>query len=190
MNCDFSKTQSGPPPSSIAAQLKDDLSPMGQIVMPAPMGNSAGSTLNTTGRQASASEQRTNRTYAPRRDAGFKRSAVERWLQSGKAARVVAKELGIHFWNLSYWKKKYGPQDSSLLAMRIARLELENCELRRQLLLARQRIELLKCLTHPLPGHRHGLSFGQIEKCIDSQATRITSTGNAARCATTRVEGS
>jgi transposase-like protein len=87
-------------------------------------------------------------------DEAFKRSAVEHWLHSGKTARAVAAELGIRVWNLRDWKKGYGPSESSILSERIAELEAENHELRRELLMAQQQMDILKNLGHPLPGRR------------------------------------
>ena len=49
--------------------------------------------------------------YAPvkrkRYDEAFKRSAVARWLESGKTAIAIAAELGIKHWNLKYWRKVF-----------------------------------------------------------------------------------
>ena len=47
----------------------------------------------------------------PRRkfDRNFKQEAVTLWLNSGKAATVVAAELGIHAQRLSVWRKRFAP---------------------------------------------------------------------------------
>lgn len=39
----------------------------------------------------------------------FKRSVVTQWVESGKAARVVAEEFGVKQWNLRDWRFKFGP---------------------------------------------------------------------------------
>jgi len=39
----------------------------------------------------------------------FKQQAVERWLNSGKAATEVAAELGIHSQRLSAWRRRFAP---------------------------------------------------------------------------------
>ena len=45
-------------------------------------------------------------------DDTFKREAVQNWLASGKAANVVAQELGISATLLYAWKKRFGPADA------------------------------------------------------------------------------
>jgi len=50
-------------------------------------------------------ENSTPRKYQ-RYDAAFKRSAVEHWLSSGKAAAVAAAELGINAQTLKLWKQQ------------------------------------------------------------------------------------
>jgi len=39
-------------------------------------------------------------------DETFKREAVQNWLNSGKSAEVVGRELGIHADRLYAWKKR------------------------------------------------------------------------------------
>ena len=39
----------------------------------------------------------------------FKRSVIEHWLSSGKPAHQVAREFGIHPWNLRDWRHRYAP---------------------------------------------------------------------------------
>ena len=50
-------------------------------------------------------------TSKPRRhrkyDEEFKRRAVEMWMNGGKRAEQIAQELGIRYWDLYKWKKKY-----------------------------------------------------------------------------------
>src|SRR5438309_1236664 len=89
-----------------------------------------------------------------RYDEAFKRAAVEHWMHSAKPARAISAELGIHIWNLRDWKRQYGPPESSVVAGRIAELEAENRALRRELLVIQQQVQILKNLSHPLPGHR------------------------------------
>lgn len=45
-------------------------------------------------------------------DDTFKREAVQNWLASGKAANLVAQELGISATLLYAWKKRFGPADA------------------------------------------------------------------------------
>ena len=73
----------------------------------------------------------------PRRkfDALFKREAVALWLNSGKAAREIAAELGISQAHLYEWKHSYGPvepgsEDQS--ESELVRLRRENALLRQQ----------------------------------------------------------
>ena len=73
----------------------------------------------------------------PRRkfDALFKREAVALWLNSGKAAREIAAELGISQCHLYEWKHSYGPvepgsEDQS--ESELVRLRRENALLRQQ----------------------------------------------------------
>ena len=53
-------------------------------------------------------------TKQPRKkfDKAFKQRAVELWLTSGKAATVVAAELGFHAQRLSAWRKRFAPPPS------------------------------------------------------------------------------
>jgi transposase-like protein len=89
-----------------------------------------------------------------RYDEAFKRAAVEHWMHSAKPARAISAELGIHTWNLRDWKRQYGPPESSVVAWKIAELEAENRALRRELLVVQQQVEILRNLSHSLPGHR------------------------------------
>jgi transposase len=45
----------------------------------------------------------------PRQTEEFKRSVIEHWLSSGKPAHQVAREFGIHPWNLRDWRHRYAP---------------------------------------------------------------------------------
>jgi transposase-like protein len=63
----------------------------------------------TTERQSTMNEpviqsKQTRKKY----DKAFKQRAVELWLNSGKAATVVAAELGIHAQRLSAWRRRVG----------------------------------------------------------------------------------
>ena len=44
-------------------------------------------------------------------DKAFKQRAVELWLTSGKAATVVATELGIRAQLLSKWRERFAPNN-------------------------------------------------------------------------------
>ena len=92
----------------------------------------------------------------PRRkfDENFKREAVNHWINSGKPASLVAKELGIHNPNLLYsWKQRFAPADAggraaagakpATLAEAQARLEAAEREIAR---LREQRDMLKKTL--------------------------------------------
>lgn len=45
-------------------------------------------------------------------DEAFKRQAVGNWLSSGKAAEVIAEELGLAANLLYAWKKRLAPEDA------------------------------------------------------------------------------
>jgi len=79
----------------------------------------------------------------------FKQQAVELWLNSGKAATVVAAELGIHAQRLSVWRKRFAPPppggDGGGGAKRSAeQWEAENVSLRRENDYLRQQRDILK----------------------------------------------
>lgn len=81
----------------------------------------------------------------PRRrfDRTFKREAVENWLNSGRAASVVAEELGITASCLYNWKKAFAPDAVSSRAT-AEELTSENAALRRELERVRQQRDILK----------------------------------------------
>lgn len=54
-------------------------------------------------------EDRPKGTDRGRHTEEFKRSVVTHWIESGKSARKVAEEFGIHQWNLRDWRFKFGP---------------------------------------------------------------------------------
>lgn len=80
-----------------------------------------------------------------RYDEAFKRAAVEHWLSSGKAARIVAAELGVNTQSLLQWKQRFGPLRAARNEVRtLEAIETENRRLRREVeSLVRQR-EILK----------------------------------------------
>jgi transposase len=82
-------------------------------------------------------------------DQAFKQHAVELWLSSGKAATVVAAELGFHAQRLSAWRKRFAPPppggEGGGGAKRSAQqLEAENAGLRRENDYLRQQRDILK----------------------------------------------
>ena len=80
-----------------------------------------------------------------RYDEAFKRAAVEHWLSSGKAARIVGTELGVNPQSLLQWKQRLNPLPAARSEVRtLEALETENRRLRREVeSLVRQR-EILK----------------------------------------------
>ena len=82
-------------------------------------------------------------------DKTFKQQAVELWLNSGKAATVVAAELGIQAQRLTAWRKRFAPPppggEGGGGAKRSAeQLEVENTGLRRENDYLRQQRDILK----------------------------------------------
>ena len=68
-------------------------------------------------------------------DGVFKREAVALWLNSGKAAREIAAELGITQGHLYEWKHSYGPVEpgsEEQTESEVVRLRRENALLRQQ----------------------------------------------------------
>ena len=80
-----------------------------------------------------------------RYDENFKRSAVEMWLQGGKSAAQIARELGIATQSLKHWKKQLaalpptGPGQRS-----VEQLEEENRLLKRENRRLAQQRDILK----------------------------------------------
>lgn len=77
----------------------------------------------------------------------FRRSVVTHWLESGKSAREVAEEFGIHPWNLRDWRFKYGPAPKALEDPQpetAEGLRAENLRLRRELARVTSQREILK----------------------------------------------
>lgn len=83
-----------------------------------------------------------------RYDENFKRSAVEHWLQGGKSAAQIARELGISDQSLKKWKKLLAALPATGPGQRsVQQLEEENRRLKRELQhVARQRDILNKPL--------------------------------------------
>jgi len=82
-------------------------------------------------------------------DNAFKQRAVELWLTSGKAATVVAAELGILPQRLSAWRERFAPpppggEGGGGAKRRAELLEAENTNLRRENLYLRQQRDILK----------------------------------------------
>lgn len=98
----------------------------------------------------------------PRRkfDRNFKQQAVTLWLNSGKAAQVVAAELGIRDKQLYLWKKTYAAPPGVKLSA--AELEVQNLALRRENDLLRQQRDILKktlgILSEPPNNATNGLT--------------------------------
>jgi len=57
----------------------------------------------------STPENATNKRRHKKYDEEFKKQAVEMWMKGGKRAEQIAEELGIRYWDLYKWKKKYHP---------------------------------------------------------------------------------
>ena len=66
-----------------------------------------------------------------RYDLNFKRSAVELWQSSGKAAKAVATELGISDQILKVWKQQLCLPPPPSTAQTMTELQAENRRLRR-----------------------------------------------------------
>ena len=82
-------------------------------------------------------------------DKAFKQRAVELWLTSGRAATVVAAELGILPQRLSAWRGRCEPpppggEGGGGAKRRAEQLEAENARLRRENEYLRQQRDILK----------------------------------------------
>lgn len=104
-------------------------------------------------------------THQPPRkfDREFKRAALDRWLTSGKTAREMAAELGIHDWNLRDWRKDLDPSTGPAPALArpqtTTELEAENRRLRHENQSLRNQRDILKkslgILSEPLTSGLH-----------------------------------
>jgi transposase-like protein len=79
-----------------------------------------------------------------RYDSSFKRSAVELWLSGGKSAEATAAELGISGQTLKAWKHQLGVAPPASATPSFDELQKENARLRRELLGAQRRCDILK----------------------------------------------
>ncbi|MEO7300009.1 MAG: transposase [Verrucomicrobiota bacterium] len=79
-----------------------------------------------------------------RYDEVFKRSAVEHWMVSGKAATFIAAELGINVQNLHKWKQKFKTLPAGQVAHTLDALQAENRRLQKELHRAVQQRDILK----------------------------------------------
>jgi len=100
-------------------------------------------------------------------DKAFKQRAVELWLTSGKAATVVAAELGIRAQLLSAWRERFAPpppggEGGGGAKRRAELLEAENTRLQRENLYLRQQRDILKktlgILSEPPANASNGLT--------------------------------
>lgn len=89
--------------------------------------------------------ENTNSRKYQRYDESFKRSAVELWLQGGKAVAQIATELGISSQSLKQWRKRLAALPATGLGQRsVPQLEEENRRLRREVRLLAQQRDILK----------------------------------------------
>ena len=100
-------------------------------------------------------------------DKAFKQRAVELWLHSGKAATVVAAELGILPQRLSAWRQRFAPpppggEGGGGAKRSAAQWEAENAGLRREIDYLRQQRDILKktlgILSEPPTSGSNGLT--------------------------------
>ena len=83
------------------------------------------------------------KTVKRRYDEGFKRSAVELWVNSGKPVKQIAEELGVSIWNLRDWKKRFLPAEPKP-ARSLEQVEAENRALREELQRIKNQRDILK----------------------------------------------
>jgi transposase len=80
-----------------------------------------------------------------RYDEAFKRNAVELWLQGGRSAEQIARELGITSQSLQQWKKQLASLPATGPGQRSpAQLEEENRRLKREIHRLAQQRDILK----------------------------------------------
>jgi transposase len=105
-------------------------------------------------------QNKTRRKY----DKEFKRQAVEHWLNSGKTAVAIGRELGLDPNRLYVWKERLaGARPGSTGGQRSAEeLEAENAQLRRDNEALRQQRDILKktlgILSEPPNNATNGLT--------------------------------
>jgi len=98
----------------------------------------------------------------PRRkyDREFKRQAVEHWLNSGKTAVEIGRELGVNPTRLYSWRDRSVPETSAQSTTE--QLEAENARLRRDNEALRQQRDILKktlgILSEPPSNVTNGLT--------------------------------
>jgi len=88
--------------------------------------------------------QTTTPNRKKRYDLNFKRNAVELWLSGNKSAETVAAELGISGQTLKTWKQQLSVSPPPSQAQTMEQLQEENRRLRRELIGAHRRCEILK----------------------------------------------
>lgn len=91
-------------------------------------------------KQSVVPQRRSRRKF----DLNFKKQAVDLWQQSGKSAKIVAAELGIHPMRLSAWKTALATEATARPKASPAQLEEENAALRREVEYLRQQRDILK----------------------------------------------
>src|SRR5262245_15336880 len=82
-----------------------------------------------------------------RYDEEFKRSVVEHWISSGKSAAAVAREFGVHTWNLRDWGQRYDlrPKGAEEPGSEDPRgMKRKTQKLRKELARAQHQLEILK----------------------------------------------
>src|SRR5436853_7308778 len=96
-------------------------------------------------------ENSSSRKYK-RHDENFKRSAVELWLQGGKSAAQIARELGISTQSLKHWKKQLAALPATGPGQRsVEQLEEENRRLKRENHRLAQQRDILKKTLGKIP---------------------------------------
>ena len=91
-------------------------------------------------------------------DDNFKREAVRHWLQSGKSAEEVGRELGLDASRLYDWRKDFGPATPESAADLQGQVEA----LRRELTRVTEQRDILKktlgIISEPPPNATKGLT--------------------------------
>lgn len=79
-----------------------------------------------------------------RYDEAFKRQAVEHWMLSGKAGRLIAAELGVNVQSLHQWKRQFKALPAGQVAGTLEALQAENRRLQKELRRVAQQRDILK----------------------------------------------